>query len=297
MRHSIFLWVTVLFSAATSVTGCTPYLLHNECSSILETVFVREESGKMGGGGSGNETLMLPTLLQEDIFNRTIAWAISDIRMLPDAECRRGGVSLLCASAFPDCVVDNEGLSRLTLPCRSECERITTGACGDALGEAGINCSVLALSEDPADCSIISQEIALPVITCLPDGVDCCIDDIIMSASTGECVLDCPIVFFSKSKDRAIFVISGIFTWISVMACIISVPPFAMDGVYRRFPNNLPLCLVLAATAQALMGTWAIYVGATDFCCPAPGTSLPVNTSEFLTSSTAIAQAVSRPSG
>lgn len=85
-----------------------------------------------------------------------------------------------------------------------------------------------------------------------------------------------------------------VLAWWSVLVNIVGMTPFLCDPVARRFPNHLPMFIIITTLVGLLSATFAIYVGVDDYICPLDQSGgsygFTRNTDDMLTSAIGIIQ-------
>ena len=232
----LFWFVGCLLSTPSPDLLCFPYVLENECSSLVGNVCVVQESEQL------------------DFFDEYVSLNVSNVRMVPES-CRRPYLSYLCQLMFGS--FSCESSSNEEQHCLEEqyCLQVSD-LCSDYFP---LDCSS-SFSSSPSptptptptsssptptptlDCSKeVKEQIKgvskrpIKVETCL-DGlkeeIECCPDPFIFD-DNDECVVQCPQYYYGESIEKGIRITTFILLWICLLIFITAMIPLYLTSQLR----------------------------------------------------------------
>ena len=214
-----------------------------------------------------SHTVPYNTSTQQTIFNAEI---ISTIRMLP-SKCRHDIITCFCALTFPQCIQTTENVetnhsNHSIIPlCTDQCNTIVTSSCSQYIPQSTIDLFLpnTTTTNECFNVTPLPVGSSIPVMTCLPIGVNCCTGIYTLSPFTQECdVCYNPI---TSDQEHTLEITYLILTWTSVTLSILGVTPFMLDPFARTFPNYLPLCVVISSDIVAILLTSGSYTNSFEY--------------------------------
>ena len=220
----LFWFVGCLLSTPSPDLLCVPYVLENECSSLVGNVTIEESE-------------------QQDFFDEYVSLNVSNVRMVQES-CRRPYLSYLCQLTFGS--LSCESSSNEEQHCLEEqsCLQVSD-LCSDYFQ---LDCSSsFSFSPSPTptptlDCSEeVKEQIEevkkkpIQVETCL-DGskeeIECCPDPFIFD-DNDECVVQCPQYLYGESIEQWIRIMTFILDWCCVLIFITAMIPLYLTSHLR----------------------------------------------------------------
>ena len=204
---------------------CFPYVLENECSSLVGNVSIVEESE------------------QQDFFDEYVSLNVSNVRMVQES-CRRPYLSYLCQLMFGSFSCESSSNEEQHCLEEQSCLQVSD-LCSDYFQ---LDCSS-SFSSSPSptptptlDCSEeVKEQIEevkkkpIQVETCL-DGlkeeIECCPDPFIFD-DNDECVVQCPQYLYGESVEQWIRITTFILIWICVLIFITAMIPLYLTSHLR----------------------------------------------------------------
>jgi hypothetical protein len=214
---------------------CFALSLENECSHVL-----------------GPHNVSFSSATQEQYFS-LIAQTISDVRMFPN-NCRRPFIGCLCGILFSSCDYEN---GDMTFVCDSICSETTPDNCDEYFNSSLIISlfqSNLNETNESKECFLPPNLSTVPVLTCLPDGVQCCHGMYKTNPDDGECDTLC-VPSYNVDQRLVLSFLLLFFVWGGFFLCIIGFVPYICDPYARSFPNHLPMFLVLSSLTFNIIST------------------------------------------
>ena len=233
----LFWFVGCLLSTSSPDLLCVPYVLENECSSLVGNVSIVEESE------------------QQDFFDEYVSLNVSNVRMAPKS-CRRPYLSYLCQLLFGSFSCESSSNEEQHCLEEQSCLQVSD-LCSDYFQ---LDCSSsFSSSPSPSPTPTSSSPTPTPTLDCseevkeqieevkkkpiqvetcldgLKEEIECCPDPFIFD-DNDECVVQCPQYYFGELIEQWIRIITFILTWICVLIFITAMIPLYLTSHLRLSP-------------------------------------------------------------
>ncbi len=261
-KHSILLLIC-LFTISVNANSINDILAPDECKIVLQNV-----------------SIDIPNNINETYL---MAYQnISYVRKFFEP-CRSTYIRIMCGLYYVN-----------KSQCYSICEELNL-FCG-ALSGLLLSCDNTTFPADDESCFIppISPSNIIPVYSCLNeanysdfyeysgpnkyDNYSHCCRFPFARGNNGLCGIECPIPSYSHSQTYSMWLMQVIVGYISIVSCFLVIIPFMFIKQRRRFPNHLPLMLLISTLVISLAQIFPT-AGYYEYFCEDPVT--PVNFSYF----------------